>query len=100
MVHGILLQSEEYGCQPHQTNKAKIKKKENILQERMQCQHRLLEKCVIPALVTETVLLSDVDVSPSAGMAHECCIAVKLAYFPSNSFSSRSAKAKQTRLGQ
>lgn len=56
------------------------------MQERMQCQHGLLEKCVISALVTETVLLSDVDVSPSAGMAHKCCITVKLAYFPPNSF--------------
>lgn len=52
----------------------------------MQRQHGLLEKCVISDLVTESVLLSDVDASPSAGMAHKCCIAVRLAYFPPSSF--------------
>lgn len=65
----------------------------------MQCQHGLLEKCVISALVTETVLLSDVDGSPSAGMAHKCCITVKLAYFPPNSFGCCPEMAKQNHGG-
>lgn len=37
---------------------------------------RAAGKCVISALVAETVLLSDVDVSPSAGTAHTSVVSL------------------------